>query len=367
MSKRPSIQTTHILRATSGLLLLLGGCGTDGGSGAPNQNGNELDSGLPYIGGGTGHGDGDDGDGDGTGDGYDGDTCQSVTVKPQRVAPHMLILFDRSDSMRVYKRWAPSVSAVKSITKALDTKIEFGLMAFPNTAGDNCDAATTADVTIGLNHSAAIASSLDGMNPGGYTPTAPSLEAASEILGSVSQDPDAIGVAEKYVLLVTDGAPNCYNNKFPSNYDPVPQSVTGSVDAISQMTQAGIKTYVIGYDTQKDAKLRDALNQMAAAGGTGDTMHRAVENEAGLLAEFQEIAGNAVTCTYALEKPLSDVTKVSVKLDDTPLPLNGATTGWTPTADNRQVTITGEACQALKSVADHTVNIVETCDVVIVL
>lgn len=370
MQRKPSKPSAAALRSTFGALLLLGACDTDGSRSGLEQ---DFDGGRPLIGDGLGDGDGSgDGDDDGSGDG-DGlnNACQSVLVKPQRIAPHMLILFDRSDSMQQYGRWTPSVAAVKGITTALDKTIQFGLMAFPNTAGSGCSAATVADVNIGLNNGAAIAQKLDAMDPDGFTPTAPSLEAAATILGSVSQDPDAVGVAEKYVLLVTDGAPNCHNNIPPINYDPVAQSVTASVAAITDMANAGIKTYVIGYGTKANTtlngKLRPALNQMAAAGGTGDTTHRAVEDEAGLVAEFQKIAGNAVTCTYALNQPLTDVTKVSVKLDDVPLPLNGATTGWTPTADNRQVTITGEACKTLKSVDDHTVSIEETCDVVIVL
>lgn len=381
MYMKTTSHTVPVSRAAFAALLLLCACSDSAGGGRGDLGGDQPLGGDGDDNGGNGDGDhgGGDGNDSGSGDGdsyYVGDgddACQAVIVKPQRVSPHMLILFDRSASMEIYERWDPSVDAVKDITGRFDEQIQFGLMAFPNTAAtsnNTCDPATTPDVAIGLDNGSAIAAALDDMDPGGYTPTAPSLEAAASLLGSVSQDPDAVGVADKYVLLVTDGAPNCHNGQpppFQTIADPVPESVTGSVAAISAMTSAGIKTYVIGYDTQNSAKLRAALDQMAAAGGTGDVKHRAVEDEESLSAAFQEIAGNAVTCTYALEKELTDVSKVSVKLDDVPLPLNGATTGWTPTADNRQVTITGEACAAVKSSAGHTLSIVETCDLVIVL
>ncbi len=73
-----------------------------------------------------------------------------------------------------------------------------------------------------------------------------------------------------------------------------------------------------------------------------------MEDEAGPLAEFQEIAGNAVTCTYLLEKQL-DVSKVSVKLDDVPSRSTAPPRAGNPPCDNRQVEITGESLQGSRS------------------
>ncbi len=158
---------------------------------------------------------------------------------------------------------------MKSVTTALDKKIEFGLMAFPNTAGDNCDVATVADVNIGLNHANAIAQSLDAMDPGGFTPTAPSLQAAGTILGSVSPGPRRGRRGREVRPARHRRCTELLQQQVRPTGEPVAESVTGSVNAIKQMTMAGIKTYAIGYDTQgsdnTSAKLRDALNKMAAA------------------------------------------------------------------------------------------------------
>ncbi len=48
---------------------------------------------------------------------------------------------------------------------------------------------------------------------------------------------------------------------------------------------------MLGYDTRTDAEPSDALDQMARAGDTGDQAHRAIEDEASLVREFEDIAG----------------------------------------------------------------------------
>ena len=125
MPKTRSVYLSQL--ACAAVLVVTAGCPDDSGGpgkdghGGPLGDGDHSGSG-DGDGSGSGDGDGDDwgsGDGDGSGSG-DGDACQSVFVRPQRVAPHMLILFDRSQSMSTFNRWNPSVSAVKDLTGALD-------------------------------------------------------------------------------------------------------------------------------------------------------------------------------------------------------------------------------------------------------
>jgi hypothetical protein len=348
-------------------LLTYAACGSNS-----DKNGSPFGPDGQGDGDGDGNVDGGSGSGDGDGNGG-GDGCQSVVAKTQRIPPHMLIVLDRSSSMKMnaVNRWDPSVAAVKSITAALQSKAEFGLMAFPSKTVNACGHPAEPDVAIAPNNAGPIATALDtsAMQPPSgarglaYTPTAQTLESAADLLGDVSSDPDDT-VAPRYVLLVTDGAPNCYMDRPPSNGNPVPQSVEGSVNAIGDMAKIGIKTYVIGYDTQSDNTLSGVLDQMASAGGTGDTKHRPVENESGLLDELEEIVLNAVSCTFKLDRAIKDVRKVSVKLDQTDLALNDAAAGWTPSPDGLTVTLNGSSCELLRGTAEHTVQIVETCEII---
>jgi len=318
-----------------------------------------------------------------------GGVCESNTVRTARVTPEMLIVLDRSLSMEQGARWTPSVNGLKAITRALETEVAFGLMAFPGANGSSgpIDCFAIADpqqmaecvalqdlggsgmtcrtgslnVPVGYNSAAAIAQALDTMSPDGATPTALTLQAARAELEKLVTGPDQ-AASPKYVLLVTDGAPNCTNGSVGlGGQDQA--AVSASVSAIQAMAQNGIKTYVLGYDTQKDATLRAVLDQMARAGRTGDTAHRAIENESGLITAFQQITKTALACEFALDKPAIDKVYVRVVLDGQQIRVDDPN-GWVLSADRRKVRLQGNACSALSG-AGHILNVTVECEPVL--
>lgn len=213
-----------------------------------------------------------------------GKICSTFNIASGRVTPDMLIVLDRSSSMRGagVNRWDPSVSGLKSITAALDDEVRFGLMAFPGRGagtgwgGLSC-AAGTLEVDLALNNASAIASRLDQLQLVETTPTAATLAEAHTILSQRAAPADTVALPPPYVVLVTDGAPNCTNGAGGRGGGDT-AAVQASVAAIESMAQDGIKTYVLGYGTQSDTQLRSALDAMARAGATGDTAHRAIED-----------------------------------------------------------------------------------------
>lgn len=322
-----------------------------------------------------------------------GTVCEVQSVDSGRVAPDMLIVLDRSGSMRMgdVNRWDPSVSALKTITSSFGDSINFGLMAFPGrsattpTSTQNCAAITnivdqvacwtsqragsvgaidtcaagSVDVPIAPSNGAAIASALSGMAPDGATPTAATLKAAHDALGSVMVALDDV-TRPKYVLLVTDGAPNCSDPaSLGRGFDQ--QALDQSVAEISAMAMDGIKTYVIGYNTKSDPQLSGALDRMAQAGNTGDTQHRAIEDEQSLLAQFQQIAGVATSCELVLSSAPENPSYVDVRVDGNQVLLNDAN-GWTISADHKTVSLQGNACATLRSSAQHLVTVQVLCN-----
>lgn len=358
------------------ILILLAGCsskpapvlGHFGSSeGAANGDGDETGDG---DGDDTGDGDGDDseavGDDDPDGDGI----CEEQIVTPQRITPDMLIVLDRSGSMKDEEdgvdRWTPSVSGLNSVTDTLDDVIRFGLMTFPgasqggNGGGDNC-APGSLDAPIALNNGPTIAGLLGAMEPEGRTPTSATLEAALGVLGVNSSDPDAFA-PPKFVLLVTDGAPNCTGGGRGDD----DRAVDASVAAIEALAAAGIPTYVLGYDTQADGELSAALDRMAQAGNTGDQAHRPIDDEASLVQEFQEIIASAVTCDFKLDQAAEDPSYVRVDLDGQQL-AHGEADGWQLSEDKQKVSLQGSACSTLRSSGDHKLSVVVQCTVVTIL
>jgi Mg-chelatase subunit ChlD len=307
---------------------------------------------------------------------YGGGLCMSNTVQSGRVAPEILIVLDRSLSMGQEMRWAPSVAGIQQITMDLQSRVSFGLMTFPGTSGGgggggrggggnlSCGAGTV-NVQIGNNNAAAIASALNGMQPGGATPTAVTLAAARDFFAQRTVDPDSVP-APQYVLLVTDGAPNCTNGQPPSGGmstatgSQEPAQVDASVDEIAEMTKAGVKTFVLGYDTQNDATLKGALDRMAKAGGTGDQAHRAVESQQTLVDQFRKITDVVIGCDFALDGAVADKRYVLVKLDGKQINVDDEN-GWKLSKDRRTVTVVGNACETLKK-EGHRLTVSVECE-----
>jgi hypothetical protein len=339
-----------------------------------------------------------DGDGDGPyqdctedpGDGDEGDApgCEDYTVKFDNAVANVLVVLDRSGSMRDLSanRWDPSVAAIEKLTASLPETLRVGLMTFP---GD-CSAYKTASeqqdcllrqsgsvlgqytcepgqvrVMPGEGTAPTISQQLHTMGPAGATPTASSLRNAHEALKAM-----ATGTSTQTVLLVTDGAPNCASGDsgglgsvgigLGTASTGQPQAIPQTVDRIKAMAKDDIKTYVLGYDTKKDAALRDTLNEMAQAGGTGDAEHHAVGDEASLLKALESLASRTASCELALNSTVVDPWKVQVTLDGTVLTVDDVN-GYALDAAGDNLTLLGTACEAARAGTGHSLRVKAVC------
>jgi hypothetical protein len=276
-------------------------------------------------------------------------------------------------------RWDPSVAAIESVTKSLQDSIEFGLMVFPgsdtgSSSGgsscasgdwlcllqgfgnniDQCQPGTTI-VPIGIDKANDISTALNGMQPNGSTPTAASLQAAHQLRGKVTTMLDSSQNVAKYVLLVTDGEPNCGGGS------GLGDDVPNTVNQIKSLAADGIKTYVIGYNTTQDPE-KSSMDMMAAAGDTGMTTHIDVENGDDLQKALEDIAGKAASCTVVLDKPVDNPQNVLVTIDQQRLIVNEPDgNGFTIGSDMKTVTIEGTSCDKLKSDSNHVITVNVLC------
>lgn len=286
------------------------------------------------------------------------EVCESLAIRAEPVAPDMLIVLDRSLSMTGtgksgLPRWPASVSGLKSVTTQLDQAMRFGLMVFPGNSTEFC-AKGEMRVELDFDRAPPIAQALDATSPAGGTPTADSLRLAREVLNRDRNIPDAVQ-RSKYVLLVTDGAPTCKvdaANGITSGPDEA-----NTYAAVGELAQDKIKTYVVGYDT-RDSQHEASLDEMARRGATGDTVHRAVEDEAGLIAELERITATAVSCSYVLENAPGDPRFVRVAIDGQSYPLGSA---W-ELADATTVSLLGPACDVLRDGKAHALEITVECE-----
>jgi hypothetical protein len=342
------------------------------------------------------------GGGDGDGDG-DSNGCEEFSVFAMPTTPDMLIVLDRSGSMAENNRWNVSQAAVTSLTAQLNDVIHFGLMSFPkapdfgsNPGGGDplacfeaciggldtpecmeclgdvgggldlaCEPGDIA-VPVGADTAGAIASEIDALNaagPSGGTPTSGTLQEAAKHIGSSVAGPDEMATP-KYVLLVTDGEPTCPNGE--GSRDATAEELALdrqlTVDAIKALRDAGVFTYVIGYDVTQFA---DAMNQFAQTGGTMN--YRPVEDEESLVTEFKKIAGEVVSCTFVLETEPEDPRKVKITVDGTQVNYDSQNTGNGWSISGKTVTLLGSTCEGLQDGGEHQVDVQVTCEVVPVL
>ena len=314
-------------------------------------------------------------------------TCEVVQLVAQPVIPEMMIVLDRSGSMRE-KRWTPSVKAVQRLATELETKIHFGLAMFPDPGAQNGavpnigDCLLAADVQACLDkitmqidsascaagkilvpvapmNGKAISDLLTRTQPNGGTPTAETLAKLVTEYATAPVGPDDMSRA-KYVLLVTDGAPTCPAGHGEETLQP---DIDASNTAIEQLAAKNVKTYVIGYDTQgaQNAMLASVLDGFAVRGGTGDKTHRPVEDEMSLVAEFTRITASIASCRFELSAPPQRPDYVLVRLDGKQINLNDPN-GFMIIGD-RAVELQGTACATFKQ-GQHLLDAQVQCSVV---
>lgn len=388
MQRDPSKFSTQTIVHTRWLtaLCLVAACGGDPDGAATAGDDDDDQGGSAQVqdggassgdAGASGSGGGSTSDGGGSGSGSPGsdgggsqgpsNSCDVQIVRATQAVPDMLVVLDRSSSMlpdgndQGADRWAGSVSAVVDVTRAFDERVNFGLVTYPGpqATGKRGDpnACSTGALRVGIdaNRGDTIASTLGMTRPGGYTPTAATLREVAKVY-AMREVGDQTVVAPRYILLVTDGDPNCANGtSSPISNDPVARQQT--IDAIAALTKSGVQTFVVGYQTGT-TDFAATLDQMASAGGTGQSKHRSVESGADLTAVFEDIAGRAVSCSYTLEAPVEDHDYVVVTVAGKKRDYQAPNDGWSLGPDNQTVTVTGAACDEVRKGATFSVQVV---------
>lgn len=289
--------------------------------------------------------------------------CERIEVEARPVTPRMLIVADRSSSMDqtvdatrcppcFETRWASSVEAMRAVTAATDTRIDYGLMMFPTVGAapgpDNiiCEAGSVS-VPPGPAAASAISAAFEGVVPGGATPTAAALGAAKKLLVDDPRTMPDFQYTPAYVLLLNDGEPTC----------PVADEPSRTFAVLSELRDAGVRSYVVGYGIDATSEAGATMQTMAERGGT-QRFYEA-QDQAGLLAAMNEIASIVVTCDYALEQaPPRGDEFVRVRIDGNDIALGPD--GWTRT--EQAIRIEGRSCELLRDGGRHDLEIIVECE-----
>ena len=240
--------------------------------------------------------------------------------------PNIVVLLDKSGSMNSGGKWTAAISGLNSIADSLATKVRFSVALFP---GGGCGASVV--LPMGKYNAQQIKSSYASAAPNGVnTPTAAALDAIrTQNVASDPNDPSD-GLRAKAVVLITDGDPNGCSS-----------TVSSTSTAASRLNSAGIPVYVIGMP----GATTSALQQFAQAGGTA--MPYQASNTTQLTTAIEMIASQVIACSYTLNPPPPDPSKVWVTFGNTPVPRDPAN-GFSLSNGN-VLTLNGQSCQNLRS------------------
>lgn len=176
--------------------------------------------------------------------------------------PRVLLLLDRSASMMepsstpALTRWQLVTPPLDDVLASAPSSIDWGLKVFPEGEGPECSPLSGAiALPIGAGNAAAMVTAIDSVLPtGNGTPTDSAVNLAAAYLRLFD------GSAPTYILLITDGVPNCAGTMLDST-----AARSAAITAIGNAAASGFHTFVIGIETSS-AVAKATLDAMAVAG-----------------------------------------------------------------------------------------------------
>lgn len=275
-----------------------------------------------------------------------GCATESFPIDVKSVAPLLMVVADRSGSMgepfcpqdgcgltawemgdAPATKWDRMRDALIDVTVEFADRLWFGLVLFPTGAG--------VDVAIGPDNAPAVEAALRASAPGGDTPADAALATARTALP---------GSGERYVLLATDGIPNC------------PDCTLAQTEALSA---AGVQTWVLGLQWNADPAF---LEMLAEAGGTAPAAY--ADSTGDLVEALDEVAGESSfdPCTFQLCSTVPDVDRALVTVSGRVVARDEEhRDGWDYDALDDTVTFYGPACERLAGATDPEVRVTYDC------
>jgi hypothetical protein len=340
----------------------------EGGSGAAGTTGF---GGTPII---TGEG-GNTGTGVAGTTGAGGRTCGLQSFALERKPAEVLLVLDRSASMKdppegatsTTPKWDLVLPAVKQVIMDSNTALSWGMKTFPEGEGLECIAASVTskiDVAMAPMNATNVVNAINmTTDDGNGTPTGDAINAAVTYLKSLTS------TNPKYILLATDGEPSCAGTaKGQETARPY------AVAAVRAAATAGIHTFVVGVATTKTAA-KMVLNEMADAGLEPRNDPRPLADhfylgttQAELAQALSIITGSVTNCIFPLNPPppvLNNPNKLGVYVTGsmTKIPYDPTmTNGWSYVdAANSAVRVYGEWCETIRGAGANMVQIIFGC------
>lgn len=301
------------------------------------------------------------------------DACGGMRVALTQRRTEVMLVVDRSGSMNEadddgVRKWSVLVSVLREVLPRIESNVALGLLMFPvgpeeGGAKAACTRAPSVAVAPTFGNAAAVLAALDPVVPGGGTPTFAALTATA---GYFTRTPDPLG--QRYVLLATDGAPNCNRDLDPTTcVCAAPEEVCRpghpgyfesclddrrTLTAIRELSARGIGTFVVGLLGVES--MASVLDAMAVAGGhplPGPRRFYSATSRDALTRALRGITSALVDCRFRLDTAPPDPDLVDVRLGDERLvrdPQHRDGWGWSD-ASHREIAFYGATCERVQN------------------
>lgn len=247
-----------------------------------------------------------------------------------------------ADTTNCTTRWN---SIKPAVTTALSSSsyVNWGLKFFSTPNSSSCSVSKTMEVPISSTSAAAVQAQVDTATLSLGTPTAAAINAATAYLKTLT-DPN-----KKFILLATDGEPNCGGN--PANVNTI--DVTGATTASKTAFDAGFSVYVIGIGPSVDT-----LTQLAKAGGTTD-FYPATSSQQ-LSDALSAISKKVGSCSFTATQTPPDSGNIAVYVNKQQI-AQDPNEGWTFGASPQDIVLKGSYCDKITAGEDTNVQILFGC------
>jgi len=274
--------------------------------------------------------------------------CGDMQIYPEAVAPNLLLVVDKSGSMKdpissngTQQKIDDTKSALSLLLDQGQGSINFGFLPYPS--GSSCGGGS---ITVGCADDSVgeIQTRVNQLNPSGGTPTGPALEEAFDYAPLHDES------RSNFVVLLTDGKPTC---PVGDGSDETEADKQATINAAAALHARAIDTFVVGIGEDLNASNPDVLNQTAIAGGRprgGAVKYYQANSLSQLNQALSAISAAVFGCTFTVNPQPEDGEKLWVTFDGQVVIRDPAhRNGWDYNASLNQVSAYGGACSALQS------------------
>ncbi|HYQ47225.1 MAG TPA: vWA domain-containing protein [Polyangiaceae bacterium] len=332
--------------------------------------------------------------------------ASKLTAVPPIV--NILLVIDKSSSMQdesgfSKSKWLALRDGLTSALTQTKDRVSYGMSFFPFSSDpkakpSTCETPSLSDPLIPIDEGATsvprILAALEQYEPAGGTPTAAALKAAGDYL---IKGPGKELRGTSYVLLATDGGPNC-NGELSCETDTCTLNMEGfdcggnccsaaldpkgpescldadeTENAVRVLADAGVKTFVVGIPGSE--LYHATLDRLAKAGleaqknGLSDYYAVSADGDtAGLADVLTRITSGVISsCELQLGSTPPDLEELNVVIDGQTIPQLGPD-GWSVDTSSSPPTVVlkGATCKMMETQGAQAVNVTFGCPTVLV-